>query len=204
MIGWLLMVTLSASQSVFSPNQQFQGIIEYTEKIDLTTRTFTLLNAAGETLYTKISPPAITFYVNNPGTVFAADEGNLFYYNTTGQDTILKNLHYPNGFGFSPDYTVFFASDKDGLNSYGLDGRPRHIYQPCRLFASAENEMVVAAVVNDTLTIYHDGQLRFTVTLATPYIHEITITPDGRIITLKEPEGIELFDAITGKKLEAP
>lgn len=204
MVITLLMIILPASQSVFSPNQKFQGVVEYDQAIDLTVLSFIMLNEKGETMYVKKSPAAMTFYVNDNGTVFATNESQLFYYDRSGRDTMLKGLEYPNGFGFSPDHALFFASDKNELAAYCICGRLQQQLKPCRLFASSDQGSVVATVTDDTLIIYLKGRDRYKITLATPYIHELRITPDGKQIVLKEPDGTEAFDALTGTKVEAP
>ncbi len=204
MIGLLSVIVLSAPQSVFSPNQKYQGVVEYAQVVDLTVMSFIMLGEHGETLYVKTSPPAMTFYVNDNGTVFATNESQLYFYDKTGRDTMLKGLEHPNGFGFSPDHALFFASDKTELAAYCPCGRLLRQFKPCRLFASSDQGSIVATVVNDTLIIYHKGRDQYQITLATPYIHEIRITPDGKQVILKEPDGTETFDALTGTKVEAP
>ncbi len=204
MNGLLWVIILSAPQSIFSPNQKYQGVVEYDQVIDLTVMSFIMLGEHGETLYVKTSPPAMTFYVNDNGTVFATNESQLFFYDKAGHDTLLKGLEYPNGFGFSPDHKLFFASDRNELAAYCTCGRLRHQFKPCRLFASADQGSVVATVVNDTLALYRNGREQYKITLATPYVHEIRFTPDGKQIVLKEPNGTETFDSLTGTKVEAP
>jgi DNA-binding beta-propeller fold protein YncE len=198
----LLLTTLLSAQSVFSTNNKYQGIIEYANTINLTTVSFTLVNASGETLYTKSNPEAITFFVTNAGTVFATTEKRLFFYDSSGKDTLLKDLNYPNGFGFSPDNARFFASDKNDLVAYCPCGRLKLRLKPARLFASTARAKIVVAVSNDTLIIYRDGKEKHTLTLATPYIHNVAFSDDGRYVILKEPSGRERFEVYSGKKME--
>lgn len=204
MFALLSVIIVSAPHSIFSPNHRFQAVVEYGQTIDLTVLSFTMLDEKGGTRYVKISPAAITFYVNDDGSVFATNETGLFYYDQAGRDTLLKRLEYPNGFGFSPDHALFFASDRQELAAYSPEGQLWQRFKPCRLFASADRGSVVATVTDDTLSIYHQGQNRYKIGLSTPYIHELHITPDGQRITLKEPDGTEAFDAITGEEMEAP
>jgi sugar lactone lactonase YvrE len=198
----ILTIVLFSTQSVFSPHGQYQGIIEYASAIDLTTVSFTLTNAAGDTLYTKTDPEPITFYVTDDATVFATNETKLFFYRQNGRDTLLKNLNFPNGFGFSPDHSLFFASDRNEITAYCSGGKLQLRLKPARLFASSDRGSKIATVSNDTLVIYHEGKEKHVVKLATPFIHELKISPDGQTIYLKEPVGKEIFDVDTGLKLE--
>lgn len=202
MIESLLTLVLLSAQTVFSPNGHYQGIIEYASVIDLTTLSFTLTDTAGDTLYTKLNPEPITYYVTDDATVFATNETKLYFYLRNGRDTLLKNLNYPNGFGFSPDYSLFFASDRDELTAYCTGGKLRLRLKPARLFASTAQGMTVATVSGDTLIIYHEGKEKYAVKLATPFIHELAFSPDEQSILLKEPSGKEIFDANSGKKRE--
>jgi hypothetical protein len=199
---YVLTLILISAQSVFSPNGRYQGIIEYAPDINLTTVSFTLTNAAGETLYRKIDPEPITYYVTDDATVFATSETKLFFYRPSGRDTLLKNLNFPNGFGFSPDYELFFASDRDEIAGYCSGGKLQLRLKPARLFASTTHGSRIAAVSNDTLVIYHEGEEKFLLKLATPFIHELSFSPDGQTVWLKEPDGREIFDANSGKKME--
>ena len=98
MIESLLTLVLLSAQTVFSPNGHYQGIIEYASVIDLTTLSFTLTDTAGDTLYTKLNPEPITYYVTDDATVFATNETKLYFYLLNGRDTLLKNLNYPDLF----------------------------------------------------------------------------------------------------------
>lgn len=198
----ILTMVLLSTQSVFSPRGQYQGIIEYASVIDLTTVSFTLTNAAGDTLYTKTDPEPITFYVTDDATVFATNETKLFFYRQNGKDTLLKDLNFPNGFGFSPDHSLFFASDRDEITAYCSGGKLQLRLKPARLFASTNRGMKIATVSGDTLIIYHEGKEKYVVKLATPFIHELSFSPDGKTICLKEPAGKETLDADSGLKLE--
>ena len=202
MLGSIIIIFLLSSQSVFSPNGQYQGIIEYASVIDLTTLTFTLIDTAGDTLYTKFNPGPITYYVTDDATVFATNETKLYYYLPNGRDTLLKNLNYPNGFGFSPDYSLFFASDRDEITVYCTGGKLLLQLKPARLFASTTQGLKIATVSGDTLIIYQEGKEKHIIKLATPYIHELSFSPDGQTVSLKEPDGKEIFDANSGKKME--
>lgn len=204
MVALLSVIIVSAPHSIFSPNHRFQAVVEYGKTIDLTVLSFTLLDENGGTLYVKTSPAAITFYVNDNGSVFATNETGLFHYDQAGRDTLLKRLEYPNGFGFSPDHVLFFASDRQELAAYSIDGQLWQKFKPCRLFASADRGSVVATVTDDTLLIYHKGEDRHKISLATPFIHELRISPDGLQVVLKEPDGTEAFNATTGEKMEEP
>lgn len=202
MFGVFLVAYFFTAQSVFSPQGKYQGIIDYASAIDLTTVSFTLTDAAGDTLYTKVDPEPITFYVTDAATVFAANEKKLFFYRQNGRDTLLKDLNFPNGFGFSPDHSLFFASDRDEITIYCLGGKLQLRLKPARLFASTSQGSKIATVSNDTLVIYHEGKEKYVVQLATPYIHELSFSRDGQKIILKEPDGKEIIDADTGKKME--
>jgi len=197
-----LTIFLLSTQSVFSPNGKYQGIIEYAMVIDLTTVSFTLIDAAGDTLYTKSNPEPITFYVTDDATVFATSESKLFFYRQNGSDTLLKNLKYPNGFGFSPDHSLFFASDRDEITGYCTGGKLLLRLKPARLFASSAQGLKIATVSGDTLLIYQEGKEKHIIKLATPFIHELSFSPDGQTVLLKEPDGKEIFDANSGKKME--
>jgi hypothetical protein len=202
-MSWsVLTIILLSAQSVFSPQGRYQGIVEYASNIELTTVSFTLTNAAGETLYRKDNPEPITYYVTDDATVFATSETKLFFYRPNGRDTLLQVLNFPNGFGFSPDQELFFASDRDGIAAYCSGGKLRLSLKPARLFASTDRGSKIAAVSNDTLFVYHEDEEKFVIKLATPFIHELSFSPDGQAILLKEPSGREVYDANSGKKLE--
>jgi hypothetical protein len=178
----------------------YRCAIVYTGKTHLDVESFTLYRS-DEVVYTKEKPGVSSFYLSTGGTVFAVSEKRLYFYAQNGEEVFLKDLNYPNGFGFSPDSMLFFCSDRDGICAYSDQGQLVHKYKPGRLFTSTEHGKKVAVVSCDSLFLYEDGVLKFSRQLRTPYARAVLFSQDGRSIIVEEPLEIEIFNSRTGEKV---
>ncbi len=183
--------------SIKSNNGEFLGEVNYTGGTELVTSSFSLYTQNGELLYSLYKPSAITFFISNSGIVFATNEKEIFHYDLSGNIKKIKDLEYPNGFGFSPDNTLFFASDRKGIYAFSITGESIHQYNPGRLFVSTDRGEKFCVVSNDTLFFYENTELKFIKTLPTPYIHSINFTENDNGITVKMPHGTEIIDITT-------
>jgi hypothetical protein len=190
------------SWTFHSDNGQYTGEAIYTGGTELTTVSFTLCDR-GVKLYSLSKPDAITFFISNSGSVFAASEHELFCYDVTGKILFRKRLEYPNGFGFSPDNSVFFASDRDALTAYAANGNIVYSLAPCRLFASTEDASKIAALTNDTLLVYENGRLTSTRILETPYARSLYFEDRGTI-KVDHPGFTETITIKDDARLEEP
>lgn len=177
--------------TIKSANGMYIGDASYTGGTNLLTTSFKLFNQQGNLLYQIIKPEAITFFISNTGEVFATNEQSLYLYHLNGMVLQLKSLHYPNGFGFSPDNTLFFASDQDGIYAYSMDGRVVYQFSPGRLYASTAQAKKMAIVSTDTLFYYQKGELKFQKTLSNPYARNIYFSDDETTIYLELPDSTE-------------
>jgi hypothetical protein len=162
---------------------------------------FSFYNQYGEVLYTIREPRIHGLFLSDTGTVFAVTDNHLFFIETSGQLMPLKRLQCPNGFHFSQDHSAFFASDKDGVYAYSLDGELKHTFDPGRIVAGINQAQVAAIVSTDTLYTYIEGNLLHRVILSTHYTRAITITSDLHVV-IYTPAGIERYDVYTGTKVE--
>jgi hypothetical protein len=167
----------------------------------LSVESFTLYNQNDEVVYTKEKPRTHTFCISDAGTVFALNEKQLYLYNQNGLEIFLKNLNYPNGFKFSPDNVLFFASDKDGIFVYSNEGALVYALNPGRLFSSTVKGKTIAIISTDTIFVYEHGVQKFVKKLATPYVRTLSFSEDETSIIIKEPAGVEVIDVQTGKRL---
>ncbi len=177
--------------TIKSPNGAYVGNVVYMGNTEIATASFKLYDHNGNMLYHIINPEAISFFISNSGEVFATNEQNLYLYKTDGQILHLKKLNYPNGFGFSPDHTIFFASDRDGIYAYSLSGRLIYQFKPGRLFVSTNFAEKVAIVSNDTLTYYENGELKFLKIIPSPFVRGLEFFDSEKIIKLELPDRIE-------------
>lgn len=167
----------------------------------LSVESFTLYNQNGKLMYIEEKPNANTFFISDAGVVFALNEKHLYLYNQNGDEMLLKNLNYPNGFGFSPDDFLFFASDKDGIFAYSNEGSLIYELNPGRLFSSTVKSKMVAIISTDTLFVYENGVQKFMKKLSTPYARTLLFSEDEKSIIIEEPSGVEIFDSRTGERL---
>ncbi|MDH4209867.1 MAG: hypothetical protein OEV79_00240 [candidate division WOR-3 bacterium] len=195
----VLIITLLVffSTSVESDNGLFRASVQYGGGAELITESFALYDRYGDVMYTKRDIPVNTFFINNTGSVFALNEHCLYLYQRDGSEIMLRELVYPNGFSFSPDNSLFFASDRDGLYAYSHDGDLVHVYHPGRLFASTGHGDCVAVISADTLFVYENGTLRDTEFLSSPYAHGMFFSADEKQIWVQYRNGNEIYDTRT-------
>ena len=200
MIISILYLIFSISHDVVSNNGLYQGTIAYGQAMDLNVESFALDNQNRELLYTKRNPDATTFFINNNGIVFALNEKRLHFYELNGAVHLLKELEFPNGFGFSSDNLLFFASDRNSISVYNNEGEIIYELDPGRLFTSTKAGKTIAVISQNNLFIYEYGSRKFTRQLSTPYARKISFSDDGESIIIDEPSGVEIFDCQTGAK----
>ncbi len=176
---------------ISSANGAYVGDIIYSGGADLIATSFKLYDQKGDMLYHIINPEAITFFISNSGEVFATNEQILFLYNLSGKITFIKRLNYPNGFGFSPDNTLFFASDQDGIYAYSMSGGLVFQFNAGRLFVSTNQARKFAVVSNDTLSYYEEGRLKFQTLLSTPFVRKIYFSENEKTIHVALPDTTE-------------
>lgn len=194
----LLIFTLT----IESINKEFIGEVIYTGGTELHCSSFTLYNKEGHKLYSILNPAATAFYVSDSGVVFATNETKLFLYGLDGKVKEILPLDYPNGFGFSPDNTLFFVSDRNGIYGFTISGKLRYQFTPGRLFASTEMGKRVCVVSNDTLSFYEEGRLKFIRLVESPYIRAINFSSDGNLVQVKMAGDSLFYDFETGEVIE--
>jgi hypothetical protein len=182
------------SLDLCSDNKMFHGVVRYSGDADLFTETFVLYDQYGDIIYEKDDIPLHTFFISNTGSVFALNEYHLYLYQQDGSEMMLRELVYPNGFGFSPDGSLFFASDREGIFAYSHDGMLSSVYCPGRLFASTDHGSWVAVISADTLFVYEYGNLRDTVFLPSPYARDVSFPTDEEHIQVRFPTGYDIYD----------
>lgn len=198
MLFWLIYLF---SINISSENGVFNAEVDYTGGTQYYTENFVLYK--GETiLYAKQGILAHTFYINNAGTVFAISDHYLYLYDLHGEVSILQNLVYPNGFGFTEDNSVFYASDKSALNIYSQAGELVYQLKPCRLFAGIEEGKFIVTVSNDTLFFFENGIEVATKLLSTPYVQNLEVLQDDKCIKLELPGSTELIEFPTRREGE--
>ncbi len=188
---------ICASISINSDNGLFRASVQYGGGAELVTETFELYDHGGDIIYAKRDIPLNTFFISNTGSVFALNEHRLCFFRRDGKETALRDLVCPNGFGFSPDRSLFFASDREGIFAYALDGALVHTYGPGRLFATAEHGEHVAAVSADTLLVYDNGRLADKEPLRSPYVWEVRFSDDAKRIFVHFKDAIDVYDMKT-------
>ena len=182
------------SLDLYSDNRMFHGVVRYAGGADLFTKTFVLYDQYGDIIYEKGDIPLHTFFISNTGSVFALNEYHLYLYQRDGSEMMLRELVYPNGFGFSPDGSLFFASDREGIFAYSHDGMLSSVYRPGRLFASTERGSWVAVISADTLFVYEHGNLRDTVFLPSPYARDVSFPTDEEHIQVRFSAGYDIYN----------
>ena len=192
-----LLISLAAN--IRSENGLFNASVEYRGGADFITAAFVLYDRSGTVLYSKSEVAVNTFFICNTGNVFALSEHRLCLYQLDGSETLLRQLVYPNGFGFSRDHSLFFASDREGVFVYSCLGALVHRYRPGRLCASTGNGESVAVISADTLFSYHNGSLIDTEMLPSPYARDVCFSVDAESVRVEFPEGVEVYDARTNE-----
>lgn len=201
MIEIILGLTYLFSVDFNSDNGVFSASADYIGSSHLFVQTFTLYKNT-EVLYTKQAVEAHTFFLSDIGTVFACSDRCLYFYDPRGEDKLLQNFAFPNGFGFSADNHVFFASDRDRLCVYSNEGELINELKPCRLFAGIDQGKFIATVSTDTLFIYKDGIENTVHKLPTPYARSLCFSEDGNCIEVELPNTIEVIEFRTNKRQE--
>ncbi|UCF71245.1 MAG: hypothetical protein JSW49_02910 [candidate division WOR-3 bacterium] len=186
----ILSLMISFTVDVGSSNGLYRAAVQYGGGSELITSSLTLYDAYDNVVYVKNNIIMNTFYVCDNGNVFALNEHRLCFYRMDGSEMLLQELSYPNGFGFSPDNAVFFASDKEGLFAYSDEGSLTGKYRPGRLFASTSGGGAVAIISADTLFVYRSGGLVDRQFLSSPYVHDVCFSDDGASIVIRLPGDI--------------
>lgn len=191
-IIYLFSIDFSSENGIFTMQVDYAGGTElYAE--DLT------LYKNDLPLFTLENTPAHTFYISNTGTVFAVSDHQLFFFDQAGNIEILQDLFYPNGFGFSINKEMFFASDRNKLHVYSQTGVLLYELKPCRLFIDFQDGKYIATVSSDTLIFYEEGNEVGTRLLSTPYIRDLEFSEENNYLIMETPrafETIELPDII--------
>lgn len=188
---------ICVSSSIHADNGSFHAAVRYSGGSELITETFELYDRGGDIMYAKRDIPLNTFFICNTGSVFALNEHRLCFYLPDGSETMLRDLVYPNGFGFSPENSLFFASDREGLFVYSLEGVLIHTYRPGRLFATTERGECVAVVSADTLFVYENGRLADTEPLVSPYVWDVRFSDEAKRVIVQFEDVIEAYDRPT-------
>lgn len=188
------------SYAINSDNGMYRCSVVYAKDADMAAESFSFYKN-DELIYSKEKPEVNTFFLSNTGNVFALNENRLYLYAQNGEETLLKNLRYPNGFGFSSDNVLFFCSDMDGICAYSNRGQLVYIFRPGRLFTSTEHGKKVAVISCDSLFLYEDHVQKFCRQLRTPYARAVFFSRDGSTIVVEEPLENEIFDSCTGEKV---
>ncbi len=199
----LLFLLVTAHAMMSSEHGLYHASVTYGGGVEYFVETFTLYDQNGNIMYTKENPDAKSFYISDSGVVFALSEKCLYLYKHNGDEKLLKEFNYPNGFGFSPDNFLFFASDKDGIFAYSSAGELIYEFNRGRLFSSTLEGKMVAIVSTDTLFVYENGVQKYIRKLSTPYTRSLSFSDHEKSITIEIPSGIEIFDSQTGERLGA-
>jgi hypothetical protein len=194
MIEILLHYFVVASMTITSSNGEFSAAVTYGGDAEPAVQSFILYNEASEIIYRKQMLRVHTFFINDLGCVFALNEKELYLYAQDGEEVFLQELIYPNGFKFSADNSLFFASDKQGIFAYSSTGQLIGKFRPGRLLADADGGKRVAIISTDTLFLYDNGKLKGTKILCTPYARKIGFSDDSRSIIIEVPGGVEVLD----------
>jgi len=194
MIEILLNYVIIAALTIASNNGEFSALVDYGKDAELVEQSFTLYDKAHEVIYHKQMLRVHTFFITNVGSVFALNEYELHFYHQDGEEIYLQNLEYPNGFGFSGDNSLFFASDRQGISTYSGGGELIQKFRPGRLFADADGGKKVAIISTDTLFLYDGGMLECMKILSTPYARRVRFSDDSRSVIIEVPKGVEIID----------
>lgn len=186
----VVLLMIVAQITVTSPDQQYSAHIDYYPGTELVTQALTLKH--DNTLcFVKNSPGGVTFFVNNQGSIFGIGERALYFYDVLGNEILLKHLNAPNGFDFSPDNTIFFASDIDGLWAYDCEGSVKYRFPASRLFSCNENAEIVAMVSAESLFVFDHGERIYSALLSSPYVWSIELREDNGLILLHLPSATD-------------
>jgi hypothetical protein len=194
MIEILLQSFFIAAMTAASSNGEFTALVDYGRDAEFVVQSFTLYDKAHEVIYHKQMLGVHTFFITDAGSVFALNEDELHFYHQGGEEVHLQDLEYPNGFGFSVDNSLFFASDKRGIFAYSSGGELIHRFQPGRLYADADGGKSVAIISTDTLFLYDGGMLKCVKILSTPYARRVRFSDDSRSVIIEVPKGVEIID----------
>ncbi len=186
----IVCLIISFTVSVGSSNGLYRAAVQYGGGTELIASSLTLYDAYENVVYVKSNITMNTFYVCDNGNVFALNEHRLCFYSVDGSETLLQEFSYPNGFGFSPDNAVFFASDREGLFAYSDEGSLAGKYRPGRLFASTNGGESVTVISADTLFVYQGGGLVDLKFLSSPYVRDVGFSGDGDSIMVRLPGDI--------------
>jgi len=179
------------SYTVYSSDSLYRASVVFGRDADVSVTSFGLYDHTGNLLYHAQGLDARTLYVSTTGSVFAVGDTHLCLYTAEGKEMYLEKLNCPNNFGFSPDDSLFFSSDRDGITAYSNQGTVVYALRPGRLFASTEQGELIAIVAVDTVFVYEYGIEKLSTVLATPYARSIVFTDDGMSIIIEEPTGTE-------------
>jgi len=194
MNGLIINLIIFFSVNVSSNNGRYHASVRYQGGTELITESLTLYDRYNNVVYTKNNIAVNTFFISDDGNVFALDEHRLYFYRLDGSEMILKELSYPNGFGFSPDITVFYASDREGLFAYSDEGNLVCTYSPGRLFASTANGESVVVISADTLFVYENGGLTDTEFLTSPYARDVYFSGDAKSVVIQIQGSTKIYD----------
>jgi outer membrane protein assembly factor BamB len=186
----LILFTLT----IGSNNGDYTGEVIYAGSTELLSASFKLYDQKGNMLYHIINPEATSFFISNSGQVFATSEQMLFLYELNGNIRTLRKLFFPNGFAFSPDNTLFFASDRDGIYAYSMKGSVVYQFKPGRLFTCTEQAKKMAIVSSVTLLFYEEGNLISQKILSNPFVRKIYFSEDRKFIYLELPDTTEMIN----------
>jgi len=198
MIVFIISLILPLTTDVHSDNGMFHASVDYFGGTELITGSFVLHDQYGDVLYTKTDLVVSTFFICNKGTVFAMNERLLYFYYPDGREKVLKELVYPNGSGFSPDNSLFFVSDRDGIFAYSQEGVLTNTYHPGRLFACSGDGQSFAVISADTLFVYCHGDLMDTENLSSPYARVVYFSAGAESVVVGLRGDIEVYDMSAG------
>src|SRR4030042_636250 len=182
----LIFIILIQQIIITSPNRHFSAEIEYHPGTELITRSLTLKHDQ-TVCFVKESPHGATFFIDDLGSIFGIGTDALYFYDQQGNETLIQTLNAPNGFMFVPDYSLFFASDLDGLRAYNHDGSLKYTFPACRLFTSTDMADIVATVTAESLCVYNQGNRIYSAFLSNPYVWSIEVNEDKSVIRLQLP-----------------
>lgn len=200
MIAYLVFF-ISTVCTFVSENGQYQVSVTFHGGTVFEAEQFSLRGRDNVVIYHVDDPGVQTFFVSNQGTVFALSEQHAVFYDLAGACDTLARFAFLNNSGFSEHDDLFFLSLQDGMHVYTLDGRLRYTLMPGRLFSSIRHGATSAVVSADTLRLYNEGVLIHTKILKTAYVQRMYITGSGTI-RVEEHGSIEVFDLMTGEKVE--
>lgn len=171
---------------VSSPGGCYRLEVEYAPGTELAAQELILHDASGAVVYRVPHPPGAVFFVNDSGCVFALSERILCVLEPDGKARPLARLEYANGFAFSPDQRLFYASDRTGIRAFDLRGDLVCGYRPGRLFTPADPGECFAVVSVDTLCVYREGAVILERVLPSPFARRVEIGSGSVMVTMRE------------------